>query len=96
MVHAEEDWEHGADDDETAALKAANRAGAMAHEVHDDVARALVIEWKRQFDAIPKGWKHQVQYSRRPPGYRESDWIKLRNTANEAASKHGAVLREQD
>lgn len=59
MVHAEQDREHGSasgpENDEAKATAAAGHAGAMAHEVDDEQARALVIEWKRQFDVIPKG-----------------------------------------
>jgi hypothetical protein len=92
MVHAEQDRLHGADREQSAAISAANRASATVHEVDDLEARQLVIEWKRQFDAIPKGWKEPYEHN--PPGYPEPAWGELRKAADEAIARLGEVLRE--
>lgn len=99
MVHAEQDRELGADDERAKALTAASLASTTAQEVADEEARRLVAEWRRQFDAIQKGWKEgglRGFYSevRNPPGYPEPAWSELRTAADAAHDRLGAILRD--
>jgi hypothetical protein len=99
MTHAEDDREHGGDSDRSAAVAAANRACAVVHEVADEDARRLVLEWKSRFDAIQKGWKEGAlvgMYSneRKPRGYPEPAWSELRGSADAALDRLGVVLRD--
>lgn len=99
MTHAGNDREHGRDDERSAAVAAANRVGAVVHELADDDARRLVLEWRSRFDAIQKGWKeggHANLYDdeRLPRGYPEPAWTELRQSADAALARLGVVLRE--
>ncbi len=98
MTHAEEDREHGAPDDRRAAVESANRASSVVHEIDDEDARRFVLDWKRSFDSIQKGWKdggfESLAGDRRlPRGYPEPDWSELRQLADAALDRIGTVLR---
>ena len=92
MTRAEKDRLHGGLDDRDAAMEAAGRAAVVVHEISDDEARALVTQWKRQFDSIPKGWKESFQGA--APGYPEVEWESLRDIAAQAQERLGTVLRD--
>jgi len=92
MTMAGKDRLHGGPDDRDAAIEAAGRAATFVHEVDDREARDLVKEWKRQFDAIPKGWRESFQGSL--PGYPEAEWTSLSDAADRAQERLGAALRE--
>lgn len=99
MVSAENDREHGKDEDRTASLAAASLASTTVREAHDDDVRRLVAEWRRQFDDIPKGWKEGAlkgfyTEERHPRGYPEPAWSELRRAAEVAHDRLGALLRE--
>jgi hypothetical protein len=99
MTCAEVDRDRGIVKERQAAITAANQANAVVHEIDDEDARRLVVEWKRLFDAIPKGWKGGELVSaygdaRLPPGYPEPAWTELRAAADLALDRLGAVLRE--
>ena len=96
MTFAEQDREHGRDDDRAKAIAAADLASTTAHEVDDDDVRSVVAEWRRRFDAIPKGWFKLTQFvhdDRNEPGYPEPAWSELRETADAAQERIGALLR---
>jgi hypothetical protein len=92
MMLAERDRLHGRIDDQDTAIGAASRATSAVREVDDDEARDLVVAWKRQFDAIPKGWKEGGDFS--PPGYPEAEWSELRASAHAAQDRLGLALRK--
>ena len=99
MTHAEGDRENGRDEERDSAVAAANTASSIVHEVSDDEARRLVVAWKGQFDAIPKGWKEGGYAGwagelRNPVGYPEPAWAELRGSADAALDRLGVVLRE--
>lgn len=91
MANAEDDREHGARDAGHKALMAANHAASVAHEIADDEARRLVLDWKAKFDASPQGYKNS-DYGVR--GYPEPGWMQLRAARDAALDRLGAVLRE--
>jgi hypothetical protein len=98
MTCAEADRERGSEQERHAAVAAANRANAVVHEINDEEARRLVLGWKEQFDAIPKGWKEggyadMFGGSRLPLGYPEPAWTELRASTDLALDRLGVVLR---
>jgi hypothetical protein len=97
MENAEDDRERGRDESGRAALAAANRAGSVVHEIDDDAARRLVLEWKARFDSITKGWKKgnasALGMTSGEPGYPEPDWSELKATYAAAVERLGAILR---
>jgi hypothetical protein len=102
MVSAEKERDHGADADRSAAIAAANRAAAIVSEVDDPECRRRVRASKTAFDAIPKGYQKDGRgglvsiygSERKPPGYPEPAWSALRELADEANDRLGAILRE--
>jgi hypothetical protein len=99
MTRADDDREHGRDEARSSAVAAANRAGASVHEVADDDARRLVLEWKAPFDTIQKGWKEGGPMSlysdgQLPRGYPDPAWSELRASADAAFDRLGVVLGE--
>jgi hypothetical protein len=99
MTYAEQDREHGADDDRSKAMTAAQLASTTVHEVDDEEARRLVAEWRRLFDAIQKGWKEGglkgfSTEERAPRGYPEPAWTELRRAADAAHDRLGVLLRD--
>ena len=97
MTHAEQDRERGGDDDRAKAMAAAQLASTTVHEVDDDEVRSLVADWRRQFDAIPKGWLKLMTFvhdERDQPGYPEPAWSELRQAGDAAQDRLGVLLRE--
>ena len=96
MTHAEQDRERGGDDDRAKAMAAAQRASTTVHEVDDDEVRTLIADWRRRFDAIPKGWMKLMTFvhdERDQPGYPEPAWSELRQAAEAAQDRLGVLLR---
>ncbi len=98
MTSAEQDREHGGEDDRSRAMAAAQLASTTVHEVHDEDARRLVADWRQRFDAIPKGWKEGglvgfYSDERKPLGYPEPAWTELRQAADAAHDRLGVLLR---
>jgi hypothetical protein len=94
MMHANLDRERGSPDEQDHAIRAATRAGTLAQELDDELARKMIADWKARFDAIPKGWMKVPSYSTAPPGYPEPDWSTLKEAARVAEERVGGVLRE--
>ena len=96
MTYAEQDREHGRDDDRSKAMAAAQLASTTVLEVDDDEVRSLVADWRRRFDAIPKGWMKLTTFvhdDRDQPGYPEPAWSELQEAADAAHDRLGVVLR---
>jgi hypothetical protein len=96
MTHAEQDRERGGDDDRAKAMAAAQLASTTVLEVDDDEVRSLIADWRGRFDAIPKGWMKLTTFvhdERDQPGYPEPAWSELREAADAAHDRLGALLR---
>ena len=98
MAQADQDRQMGTVNSRQAAVAAANRAGSTAREITDEVARTLVLDWKQQFESIPKGQRdggQDAEGRRLPLGYPQPAWGHLQDTAEAALDRLGVASRER-